>query len=89
MYGVDMNELMAFESGELEEGRVIQLFQQLTDNGVVWQLQGFYGRTAIQLIDEGLITVELDSVPPRAREIIEQNKKDRAARIMTNLMRGR
>ena len=31
----------------------IQAFQHLIDTGLVWNLQGRYGRTALQLIDKG------------------------------------
>jgi hypothetical protein len=47
-------QLIAFEEGELEEQETINLFQHLIDTGMVWKLQGFYGRTAADLIDAGL-----------------------------------
>lgn len=53
---VDVDKLMAFESAELEEAEVVDLFQHLVDTGLAWQLQGFYGRTADALIEEGLVT---------------------------------
>lgn len=49
--------MMDFEEGMLEENEVIELFQYLVDNGLAWQLQGFYGRTAQALIEAGLINV--------------------------------
>lgn len=48
--------IIAFESGEMDEDEVVELFQELLDMGMVWKLQGFYGRTATQLIDAGMIT---------------------------------
>lgn len=46
--------IMAYEGGELDEEEVISGFQHLIDNGLAWQLQGHYGRTASALIDQGL-----------------------------------
>lgn len=48
--------LFAFESGDLSETDTVQLFQELVNTGLAWQLQGFYGRTAMAMIHDGLIT---------------------------------
>ena len=34
----------------------LEAWQVLVDTGICWQLQGFFGRTAQQLIDQGEIT---------------------------------
>jgi hypothetical protein len=47
-------DIIAYESGELDEDGVVDLFQRLIDNGMAWRLQGHYGRTAKALIDAGL-----------------------------------
>jgi hypothetical protein len=47
--------IIRFEGGELEsEEELIEGFQQLIDSGIVWSLQGFYGRTAADLINRGV-----------------------------------
>ena len=47
--------IIAFEAGELEEESIIELFQNLVDTGLAWELQGSYGRTAKALIEQGLV----------------------------------
>lgn len=42
-----------FEEAESEE-QVLEAWQHLIDSGVVWQLQGAFGRQALALINEGL-----------------------------------
>ncbi len=49
-----INRIMDYEDGQLSEEEAIALFQDLIDSGLVWQLQGSYGRTASALIEEGL-----------------------------------
>ena len=46
--------IMKFEEGEATEEEVIEGFQEMIDSGLVWGLQGMYGRTAADLIDAGL-----------------------------------
>lgn len=52
----NIDDIIAFENGEMDEGRFVAFFQDGIDRGWVWQLQGFYGRTANNLIDAGLCT---------------------------------
>lgn len=54
MSGYDeLGAIMAYEGGELDDEHTIELFQHLIDSGLVWQLQGSYGRTAHALIEQG------------------------------------
>lgn len=45
--------IIEYESGLLSDIEVIEGFQELIDSGLVWQLQGSYGRMAKALIDAG------------------------------------
>jgi hypothetical protein len=40
---------------EATEEEQINAWQHLVDTGLAWQLQGWFGRVAEQLIDEGII----------------------------------
>ncbi len=46
-----------FIEAETDE-QVLQAWQHLVDTGLAWSLQGWFGRTARRLIDDGLITQE-------------------------------
>lgn len=56
--------IMDFEGDcdDMTDERLIEGFQHLIDTGTAWQLQGFYGRMAEQLIADGRCT---DSRPKR------------------------
>ena len=43
-----------FEEPANEE-QVIEAWQHLVDTGLAWQLQGWFGRTAAQLIESGIV----------------------------------
>jgi len=51
---VGFETLMAFENGELDGSQVAEMFQKLINSGMAWKLQGFYGRTAMALIEQGI-----------------------------------
>jgi len=48
-----LDKIIAYEQGELSDDDTIELFQELIDSGLVWKLQGHYGRTAADLIKCG------------------------------------
>lgn len=46
-----IDDLMAYEAGELSKDQIVAMFQKLINSGMAWKLQGSYGRTAKMLID--------------------------------------
>jgi hypothetical protein len=52
-----LNQVIAYEQGELDEEGIIDLFQELITSGMAWKMQGSYGRTAKALIDAGYCEV--------------------------------
>lgn len=48
--------IMDYEQGELDNDGTLALFAHLIRTGMAWSLQGFYGRAARQLIEQGLIS---------------------------------
>lgn len=49
----DLARIIDYENGELTHEQTVELFQHLVDSGLAWQLQGHYGRRAIELIENG------------------------------------
>jgi hypothetical protein len=47
--------IIQYESGELDDQQVVFLFADLIRTGQAWILQGHYGRTAQRLIEAGWI----------------------------------
>lgn len=48
-----LDAIMVIESATEQDETYIKAFQFLIDNGVVWSLQGWYGRAAAGLIENG------------------------------------
>jgi len=53
-----LNEIIAYEEGQLDTMQTIHLFAYLVRTGLAWELQGSYGRAAFNLIRDGFITEE-------------------------------
>jgi hypothetical protein len=47
--------IISYESGELSNEKTLELFSMLVKNGHAWSLQGSYGRTAHNLIENGYL----------------------------------
>lgn len=49
----NVNDVIAYENGDMTDDQVIEFFQGLVDSGMAWRLQGSYGRMAQALIESG------------------------------------
>ena len=55
-HGDFINDVIKYEEGNMTIEEIISFFQYLVDSGIAWTLQGHYGRMAMHLIEEELIT---------------------------------
>lgn len=46
-----------FDGESHTEEEILAAWQYLVDTGLAWKLQGWYGRTAVRLIEAGWITL--------------------------------
>lgn len=64
--------IMDFEGGDITDAEVVEGFQHLINDGTVWSLQGFYGRTANSLIEQGFCKPANEWTPEEARKAFEE-----------------
>lgn len=53
-----VDDIMRYESGEMDETDQVVFFAGLIADGTAWQLQGHYGRVAASMIQAGLVDTE-------------------------------
>jgi hypothetical protein len=51
----NINDILAYENGELDAVDTVRLFSELIKSGEAWKLQGHYGRTASMMIQDGVL----------------------------------
>lgn len=51
-----VTKITEFENGEMGDAEKLMFFQELVNTGIVWELQGTYARSAMELIKAGAIT---------------------------------
>ena len=52
---VDSQKIIAYEGGEMSDKDMVEFFSELVKTGNAWTLQGHYGRTAMNLIENEVI----------------------------------
>lgn len=50
-----VEKICRYEEGEMSDEETVSFFQELVNSGMAWSLQGHYGRTAMHLIECGLV----------------------------------
>jgi hypothetical protein len=50
-----VDQLIAYEEGQITEDQEIEFFEHLVETGTCWQLAGHYQRVGATLIEAGLI----------------------------------
>lgn len=50
-----VDDIIAYENGDLSNLQVLELFAILVRTGAAWSLQGHYGRTANAMLEQGLL----------------------------------
>jgi hypothetical protein len=67
----DVEDIMAWEDGNLDAKSEARFFQELVDTGAAWELQGMYGRRALELVASGSVKVDEKTIPPRALDTLQ------------------
>lgn len=44
-----IDKIIKYEQGEMNKEEIFEFFTELVETGLIWQLQGHYGRTAVAL----------------------------------------
>ena len=70
-----LEQIIAYETGELDYEGTLKLFSNLIKSGQAWSLQGHYGRTAKQIIELNLISKD-GKITQHGLDSIENVKQD-------------
>ena len=65
---------MRFEEGSMSPNEILEFFGELIREGLAWKLQGFYGRTASSLIQNGLLNSK-GNITERGKQSLEEGEE--------------
>jgi hypothetical protein len=68
----DLDAMIAWETGELDDVGTLTLFSNLISTGMAWSLQGTYGRAANAMIKNGVLTLT-GEITPKGQEILDDH----------------
>lgn len=69
-----VGKVIEFESGEMSAKETLEFFAELIKDGTCWHLQGSYGRTANDLIQNGLVDRK-GNITKKARNLLEEGEE--------------
>lgn len=72
--------IIKYEEGDISEEEYYELFQYLVDSGMAWELQGFYGRQAAMMLEEGHLLPPDRVKPAESKEEPSMTKPKRKSR---------
>jgi hypothetical protein len=77
-YSTLIDWITEYETGDLSPKQTLELFSQLIKNGILWQLQGSYQRTARTMMDQGYLDSagNILSYQPKGEQDGRQPSKD-------------
>ena len=55
---ISVDKIIQYEDGEMSDKEMVEFFSELVKSGHAWTLQGHYGRTAMNLIENGVMDRE-------------------------------
>lgn len=69
--------IISFEGGNIKDSDIVEGFQHLINSGIVWDLQGSYGRMADRLIEQEICKKEGEWSPQEAKDNFLNNRRKR------------
>jgi hypothetical protein len=69
-----VDKVMRWESGKMTQSEAIEFFAELIQSGLCWQLQGCYGRWAMDLIENGIID-DKGNITKKGKKILAESEE--------------
>lgn len=71
----NVDKIIKWENGEMTEKETVEFFAELIRDGSAWRLQGCYGRTAMDYIENGIIDTK-GNITKKAKNLLAQSEEE-------------